>query len=89
MLNHMGATGGRGHADTEPAAGVSAPSTGAIDGDAGEPGDVGHLHPAQAPMVDAIAGVPGAQLLERDAALETREVGADAHVDAVAEAEGH
>jgi hypothetical protein len=40
-------------------------------------------------MVDAIAGVPGAQLFERDAALETREVGADAHVDAVAEAQGH
>src|SRR5260370_26364452 len=53
--------------------------------DAREPGDVGHLHPAQAALLDGVARPAVGDLVERDAALDAGEGRAEARVDAVAE----
>ena len=50
--------------------------------------DVGHVHAAQAGLVDLEPPPPVGDLLDRDPALHARERGAEAAVHAVAEADG-
>src|SRR5262249_46560431 len=65
---------------------VSIGSASHVHRDVGIPGDVRHRGLAAAGFVDRVLGESPRPLLERDPGLEPGQRGADAHVDAVAEA---